>query len=140
MTMNQVFDDYVCDGEYIVRELDGFKFCATLVFDDRTTPMDYDEAGCCFDTSDPEYGEENKEIIASWKRGEWFYVGIVISVEYNGVLLDDHIHSVWGYEANFPNGDNSYLTEEATRLMEEALDDAKKAREEMIARLIGKAV
>jgi hypothetical protein len=74
-----------------------------------------------------------------WKRDEWFYVGIVVSVEYNGVLLDDHIHSVWGYEANFPNGDNSYLTEEATRLMEEALDDARKVREEMIARLIGKA-
>ena len=52
-----------------------------------------------------------------------FAYGIVISASYNGVHLSSHLASFWGVEANFPQGDNSYLSEVANELLDEARDE-----------------
>lgn len=132
MKGKDTFSSFVCHGDTIQRHYEGYDFTVRLVHDDVTTPMDYDEKGCCFDTTDPEYGEENREIIEAWKRDEWHYFGLVVSVEYNGFTIDDHISSVWGYEGNFPKGNNNFLTEEAESLIREALANVQRAHEAMI--------
>lgn len=139
MKGKNTFDNYVCDGDTIERHYEGYDFTVRLEFDDTTTPMDYDAEGCCFDTSDPEHGEENREIIEAWKRNEWHYFGLVVSVAYNGVTIDDHVSSVWGYEGNFPKGNNEYLTEEAENLIRESLANVQRTHDEMINKLTGKA-
>ena len=48
--------------------------------------------------------------------------GVVVSVSRNGVTLDEHAAALWGVERNFPGTDNSYLSEVANELADEALD------------------
>jgi hypothetical protein len=59
--------------------------------------------------------------MASWRRDEWFYCGIVLSVSLEGVDLDPHAASLWGIEANYPGSDNANLNEIACDLLPEAL-------------------
>ena len=61
----------------------------------------------------------------AWRKGDWFYCGIVLSVTLEGVTLDAHVASLWGVEANYPGSDNTYLTEVADELLPEALDTAR---------------
>lgn len=72
------------------------------------------------------------EALKAWCDDEWSYVGVVISVSRNGVLLDDHAASLWGIECNYPFSDNSHLTEVANELIPEALASAKAARARML--------
>jgi hypothetical protein len=69
--------------------------------------------------------------MASWRKGEWFYCGIVLSVSLDGVELAPHAASLWGIEANYPETDNSYLTEASGTLLPDALAAAR----EVLARL-----
>jgi hypothetical protein len=64
-------------------------------------------------------------IMDGWRRGDWFYCGIVLSVSLDGVELAPHGASLWGIEANYPDTDNSYLTEVAGELLDEALAAAR---------------
>ena len=116
------FDDYACIGDSITCEVDQFTITATLHGDLDSSPHDYDAPGCCFDTSDPEYGEVNSQIIKAWEQDEWFYVGVSLSVSCNGVVLDEYAASLWGVECNFPNGTNEYLLMVSNELLPEALD------------------
>lgn len=120
------FDSYVCVGDEIECETGPFRVTARVVFDDHSSPHDLDGPGCCFDTSDPDHGEENESIIAAWHNDEWFYCGIVLTVELadTGTILTDHGASLWGIECNFPGGDNSYLMDVANELLQEAIDEA----------------
>jgi hypothetical protein len=49
----------------------------------------------------------------------------VLSVSLDGVNLAPHAASLWGIEANYPDTDNSYLTEVANDLMPEAIAVAR---------------
>ena len=60
-----------------------------------------------------------------WRKGEWFYCGIVLSVSLEVVQLASHAASLWGIEANYPGADNSYLTEVANELLPEAVNMAR---------------
>ena len=126
MAFTEQFDKYTCIGDEITCEVGSLRVTARVVYDDHTTPMDYDGPGCCFDTSDAEHGEENESIIQAWKDDEWFYCGIVLSVAHadTDVLLTDHGASLWGIDCNFPGGDNSYLSDVANELLDEAIDEA----------------
>jgi hypothetical protein len=64
----------------------------------------------------------------AWRKDEWFYCGIVLSVSLEGVILGDHAASLWGIEANYPDSDNAYLSEVANDLLAEAIDAAKAER------------
>ena len=63
--------------------------------------------------------------MAAWRKGDWFYCGIVLSVALEGVTLADNAASLWGVEANYPGSDNANLTEVADELLPEALDTAR---------------
>lgn len=126
------FDNYVCPGDKVTIKRGLFTFTARIEYDSDTRPEDFD----CFDPKDPEYGKENAAIIAAWRNGRWFYCGIVISAQYNGVTLpDSYLASLWGVEANFPNSDNTYLSEVVQELLPEAEASAIALVNDMRARL-----
>jgi len=51
------------------------------------------------------------------------------------IIVDSTQASLWGIEANYPETDNSYLTEVANDLLPEAIAVAR----ETLARLVGRA-
>lgn len=117
----QQFDSFVCAGDYITCELDGFEFKASLVGDMTTKPTDFD----CYE----------KETIQNWYDDKWQFYGLVISAEYNGVLICEHLESLWGIEGNFPSG-NSHFLELANDLLPEALKQAQKELEILRGKLL----
>ncbi len=125
------FDNYVCPGDTIATATDHFTITARIVRDD-----DYriDEDDChnpdqlvtgCDDAQQEKLLQTRK----AWFDDEWFYCGVILSVSRNGVTLDDHAASLWGIEANYPDSDNSYLTEIANELLPEAIETAKNVLE-----------
>lgn len=148
------FDDFACEGDTISAEVDGYTITARLVRDDHSGAPDQNDDGF-WPSLDPESAgyiganpeksfEEQKaraqEVMQAWKDDEWFYVGVVLSVERNGVMLDKHAASLWGIECNYPpyregHTPNDYLTEVANELLPEALERAKAARKETLAKL-----
>ena len=125
------FDKYVCPGDTVTIEDGLFTFTARIEYDSEIRPEEWG-----FDPEDADYGEENAEICAAWRRDEWFYCGIVISAEYNDFELpDNHLASLWGIEVNFPNGDNKYLAEVVDELLPEAKAEAEKLIESIKAKL-----
>jgi hypothetical protein len=99
------FDKFVCVGDSISVDVGVARVVAHLEHDQDTLPSDFD----CYEPAD----------VARWKNGDWIYVGVVLSVWVDDVCLDKHAASLWGIEANF-GGDNSYLTEVANELLDEA--------------------
>jgi hypothetical protein len=68
--------------------------------------------------------EDDFKVLKAWCNDKWHYFGVVISfhqlVDGEEVEFGDYLASLWGIEGNFPKSDNSYLTEEANELLEEA--------------------
>lgn len=69
------------------------------------------------------------EARVAWKRGEWFYCGIVLHVldtkpgrPYKQWVLYP-VGSLWGIECNYPGGDNEWLREIANELLDEWVHD-----------------
>ena len=66
------------------------------------------------------------ETLRSWENGEWGYVGIIISAEQDDGWSKDHLASLWGLDMNYPypgrRGPNTYLTQVANELLQEAYD------------------
>lgn len=116
------FNSYACIGDAVSWTVEGYTLTATITEDD-STPYGLE----CYFEGD----------IQAWKNDEWFYCGIVISVEFNGVKLENNCASLWGIECNFPGADNSYLSKVAEDLEGEALECAKKVRQDMIMKLTG---
>ena len=71
--------------------------------------------------------------MAAWLNDEWFYCGIILSVSIGETILTDHAASLWGIEANYPESNNSYLTDVANELLPEAQDAAKVERKRLCA-------
>lgn len=111
------FQSHVCYGDTITATIDGFDITARVIPDECTSPREYD----CYDDAQ----------IKAWREGEWWFCGIVLSVSKNDVVLDHYAASLWGIEANFPLSDNSYLTEVANELLDEAL----KSGQELVEKL-----
>ena len=78
---------------------------------------------------------EAEAVMAAWRRDEWFYCGIVLSVALEGVTLEPVGAAVFGIEANYPGSDNAYLTEVAQELLPEALDAGFAAARRLCAAL-----
>lgn len=125
----QKFNKYVCDGDTITTEAEGFEIIARIerdddyhIDDDDSHNIDTNVTGC-----NP---YQQKKLLAArkaWKNDEWFYCGVVLSVSKNGVMLDDHAASLWAIEANYPSGrnPNKYLTDVANELLPEAIEAGK---------------
>jgi hypothetical protein len=135
------FSSFVCAGDVITCETEGFTVSARIVPDDCPDPPDqrqdgfwpslYRDApgfigpGNDFRERFAKAQAEAEALMEGWRRGEWFYCGIVLSVSLDGVELAPHAASLFGLEANYPETDNSYLTEVAGDLLPEALAAAR---------------
>ena len=114
------FDKYVCVGDTSTIEREGYVIRATIKLDGDTSP---DEFEC--------YSKEEK---ARWLSDEWFYCGVVLSISYNMVELNDHAASLWGVECNIGTH-NDYLVTVAEDLIYDALEVGKATRTDYLNRL-----
>jgi hypothetical protein len=114
------FDRFVCVGDTIQADVDGFTVTARIVHDESTCPDDFD----CYDDA----------IVAAWRNDEWFFCGVCVQVSRAGIdLTGPYGAALWGVEANFPGSDNAYLTGIATDLISEAIADARAAMARLVA-------
>ena len=141
MTFIERFCSFVCAGDTITCEADGFTVMAQIVLDDCADAPDQRQDGFwpSLYINDPGFigpgngfrerfakaQAEAEAVMEGWRKGDWFYCGIVLSVSLESVTLDTHAASLWGVEANYPGSDNTYLTEAANDLVPEALDAAR---------------
>ena len=118
------FSSHVCVGDTIKWEKDGFDFAARIAYDEDTSINDFD----C-------YTEKAKK---AWLDDDWFFVGVILSVSKNDVELSDHAASLWGIDCNFPSrrkNPNYYLSEVAQDLESEALEEAHRMQNKIVAAL-----
>jgi hypothetical protein len=145
------FDSFACVGDSIECIVDGFTVNAFIERDDcRDRPNERD---CGFwpslDSNDAGYIGANPSvdfetqkakaegIMQAWLDDEWFYCGVYVVVSRCDVeLTDKYSNAVWGIECNYPDSDNSYLTETANELIAEALISAKEKIKELSSLLI----
>jgi len=142
MAFTESFDSFVCAGDTIAAQADGYTVTARVLRDDCPDAPDRRQDGF-WPTLDPQDAgyigadkseadlatakAQAKSVMDAWEADEWFYCGIVIRVARAGVTLDDYAASLWGIEANYPDSDNAYLTEVARELVPEAIDAARVA-------------
>jgi hypothetical protein len=91
------FRSFACGGDRITWSKNGFDLTATLEHDE------------CSHTNDSDCYSPIK--IKQWRNGDWFFVGVVISVSKNGVSLEEHAASLWGIECNYNRHSNKYLAD-----------------------------
>jgi hypothetical protein len=151
MTFTERFQSFLCEGDSLTCEIAGFEITARILRDDCTDAPDerqdgfwpslYKDApgfigpGNNFRERFAQAQARAEAVMEAWRKDEWFYCGIVLSVAFEGVLLDDYAASLWGIEANYPDSDNAYLTDVANELLSEALD----AGRAVLARLTSRA-
>jgi hypothetical protein len=114
------FRNHVCIGDYIEKDWNGLTLRAELLHDEFMTPGFFD----CY----------TKEQIESWKRGEWFFGGLVVSLLSDDVVIGNNLASLWGIDCNIVD-DNAYLDELAEELFAEAEDEARKVVAELFRKL-----
>ena len=141
MTFTERFAAFVSAGDTIACEAGGFAVMAQIVLDDCPDAPDQRQDGFwpSLYINDPGFigpgngfrerfakaQAEAEAVMEGWRKGDWFYCGIVLSVALEGVTLADNAASLWGVEANYPGSDNANLTEVADELLPEALDTAR---------------
>ncbi len=144
MTFTETFDSFVCEGDSLTCEAQGFIITARVVRDDCGDAPDQRQDGfwpSLYKDAAGFIGAGNgwserfdkaqaraEAIMEAWRKDEWFYCGIVLSVSFDGVTLDEHAASLWGIETNYPDSDNAYLSEVANALLPEAIDASKAER------------
>jgi hypothetical protein len=140
------FDHFVCHGDSIRCEVDGFTAVATLHHDtgDFTPPdercegfwpsLDPDDAGYIGPRSHRTLARQRafaQHVLDSWKRDEWHYFGVAVVIFREGVQLTPPFdHALWGIEGNYPVRDkrkntNAYFRDVANQYLPDALDAAK---------------
>ena len=134
---NTPFDSYACPCDTITGTLAGYDLTARIERDRVATIDDFD----CHNPDQRVTGctdDQQARLIAArraWFNDQWFYCGIVISVSRNGVLIDKRAASLWGFECNYPDGDNAYLLDIANELAGEAVARANVERARIVAAL-----
>ena len=154
------FSNYVCEGDKITGTYEGWKVTARIARDDSIDApderddgfwpsLDPDECGYIGSNDQAEFERQQAnalKVLAAWENDEWFYRGVVISVArpvkvkgrvIDEIVLSDHAASLWGIECNFPESDNSYLTEVANGLLPEAVEFAGECLRQMNAKAEG---
>lgn len=135
MEFSQTFDEYVCCYDTISVEIDGYEITARIEFDEDYKIDDDD----CHNPDQSVTGcndEQFDKLLAAreaWFRDEWFYCSVILSISKNGIELDDNAASLSGIECNYPDSDNSHLTEVANELLPEALEVGKNVLTELCA-------
>ena len=142
------FDRYVCEGDTVTLDIDGFTLTATLYSDDGSDgsdapderddgfwpSLDPDDAGYIGNKSKSTLARHlarAKQVMQAWKDDEWFYCGVAVTVEREGVQLTGRYdHALWGIECNYPERNkrhrpNDYLAQVASEYIGEVLDAAR---------------
>ena len=114
------FNRYVCTGDTRTIEMDGLRIVATIHPDCDSNPREFD----CY----------TEDQIAAFERGDWCYVGVVLSVYVDDVLLLDHAASLWGIDCNLGD-DSDYITQCADDLLGDAIAAAKAQASKLSAAL-----
>lgn len=118
------FDSFVCEGDTISTEAEGFTITARIEYDfqygiddDDCHNIDQSVTGC----NDEQHATilENRK---AWFNNEWWYGGVVLSISKAGVVLDEHAESLWGIEINYPGSDNNYLRDVANELLSDTIE------------------
>lgn len=113
------FDLFVCAGDRRTVDVGPFTIAAVVHHDPDMRPTDFD----CYSPKD----------IDAWNRGEWSFVGIVLSAFVGDVCVAEYAASLWGIDCNYPGSDNDYLSGCADDLLSEALDAARIASQKVAA-------
>jgi hypothetical protein len=134
MKFTTKFDKYVCPGDSISIEVDGWFTVTAIVEHDASYHID-DDDGHNVDQQVTGCNEDQQarllEARRAWFRNEWFYCGIRLALSRKGFMLDPHIASLWGIEANYPGDNNDYLLTVANDLLPEAIEIARDALESL---------
>jgi hypothetical protein len=141
------FATFVCPGDVIACEAGPFTVLAQVVPDDCPDAPDQRQDGFWpslyidapgFIGPGPNHRQrfadaqaKAEAVMEGWRKGDWFYCGIVLSASLDGVVLVSHAASLWGIEANYPGADNSYLKEVANELLPEAVAVARETLERL---------
>lgn len=134
------FNRYVCPGDSVRCEVDGFRVVATIESDNHSHIDDND----CHNEDQSVTGCNDEQFSrlltarTAWFNDEWFYCGVVLSVYFGEHLIDDHAASLWRIEANYPASDgndnpNSYLAEVANEMLDEAVESGKSQLEKIVS-------
>ncbi len=103
MKFTEQFNKYACVGDSIrLRISDDVSVVAKIIADNDRKPGDFD----CYTEAD----------ICRWRRDEWFFCAVSLSLEVNRREIKEQLDSLWGVECNYGE-DNSYLTEVANELL-----------------------
>jgi len=151
MSFTQRFQPFVCAGDCITCEAGPFTVLAQIVPDDCPDAPDQRQDGFWpslykdapgFIGPGPNHRQRFAEaqakaeaVMDSWRKGDWFYCGIVLSVSVEDVDLTRTAAALLGIEANYPDTDNSHLSDVANDLVPEAIAAAR----ETLARLAAHA-
>jgi|688.fasta_scaffold80666_6 hypothetical protein len=105
MKFDQKFGKYACIGDTITADVTKkMKLVAAIVFDDQCQPSDFD----CYD----------EQQIERWQKDEWYFVGVVLSLQSHDGTIKAHLGSLWGNECHLGDNDD-WLTEIANELIDE---------------------
>lgn len=69
--------------------------------------------------------EESLDVLKAWCENKWHWCGVVLSVSKNSVVLQSNAAAIWSVDCNYPGSDNSFLTEAANALLDEAIAAGK---------------
>lgn len=131
------FGSFVTEGDSIACTIGRFAAKATVYRDDDNTPpnervdgfwpsRDKKAAGYVLPENYAAEQSIAERALKTWQNDEWFYCGVSVTVECEGIRLTGQFDSaLWGIECNYPDSDNSYLQEVANDLLGEAMDKAK---------------
>jgi hypothetical protein len=133
----QKFGKYVCEGDTIRCTVGKFEVQARIYRDDCTDAPDKRDDGF-WPSKDPKATgyvkpgnypkamHQARKVMAAWINDEWYYCGVALVVEKNGIKLTErYANALWGIECNYPGSDNAGLSEVANELLGEALAMAK---------------
>ncbi len=126
MKFEQSFKKFVCAGDTLSFKSNGVLYRAEIVFDDFHN-IDDDDSHNVDQTVTGCDDDQQKLLLdarKAWFNDEWFYCGVRVSAISDGYTLQSD--SLWGIEANYPGGDNSYLTEVANDLLGEVMPKVDK--------------
>lgn len=144
------FPQFACSGDFITCECGPYTLRATIHSDSDSGPPDKQDDGF-WPSLDPKSAgyigpksqralqratAKAKAALEGWKKDEWFYCGVSVTVTCGDVVLVPDYHAaIWGIECNHPYAkDNRYLLQVANELSFEALTIARAKMQELGAK------
>ena len=101
-------------------ERDGFVITLSVKHDKYSTPYNTGK-------------DYTPEVVARWVAGHWFMGSLSLSVHCDDVMLAGSAVEVHGIECNISKGSNEYISDLANELINEALFEGNKLRNQVLS-------